>query len=211
MSIPYNPDEDLFPAQESPAPVTVIHEVQAPAPAEPAAPVVAYTGFEALTPAGRVAALTALRDALDEQITQEKKGIIERLTGATENTPLPTPFGPLSFRPGKRPVKIDEEALLAYVKKVAPEMVRTETVVVETIEGPFRETLVNDVIHCGDELFARGSTGETIDYAYLGEETKGAVAWPASKEQRVVKSQARKIVAENMERLATPMLEVTNG
>lgn len=210
MTIPFDPTEELFPQAVATAPQPA-PEAPTPAPAEEAAsapaPVIAHTGVDALTPAGRIAALTALRDAIDEEVKREKSRITDNLAGATTNTALPTPFGDLSYRPGKRPVKIDDDKLIAYVKQVAPEMVTVQTVVTESIPDDLRELLTKDVIHCGDNLFARGSTGESIDYAYLGEETASAISWPASREQKITKSLARQTVRDNMERLTAPMLE----
>lgn len=180
-----------------------------PGDAGPAA--AAQLRLSTLTPAGRIAALTALRDALDERVKREKETLSAALAGATDNMPVPTPFGDLSFQPGKQPIKIDDEKLIEYVKTVAPEMVETQTIVTETIPDFYRETLVSDVIYLGEEVFARASSGEVINYAYLGTETASKISYPSSQQQKVVKAAARRVVRDNLEKLASPMLEVTDG
>jgi hypothetical protein len=168
-------------------------------------------GLSTLSGAGRIAALTALRDAINDRVTWEKKALAESLTGATENQPIRTPFGDISFQPGTRPTKVDEQKLMDYVKTVAPEMVETKTVVTETIPDFYRETLIKDIVHVGDGEFVRASTGEVIEYAYLGEPGNTTISYPASKGQKVAKAAARRVVRDNLERLAAPMLEVTDG
>lgn len=170
-----------------------------------------HSGLSSLTPAGRIAALIALRDAIDARVTVEKKALIETLTGATETQSLHTPFGDISFQPGKRRVVIDQDKLLEYVKRVAPEMVETVTVINESVIDSYRETLEDDVVHLGDGDFVRASTGEVIDYAYLSNPSNTNIAYPASKEQKAAKAAARRVVRDNMERFAAPMLEVTDG
>lgn len=210
MSNTIIPDEDRFVTEDQFYRESIPYEEAAVAPGgertvEDKIATVTRKGFSGMSPAERVTTLTAIKDAVEEQLKWEKSRIIENLTGATENTAIPTAMGNLTFKAPSRPVKVDDEKLLAYVKQVSPDSVKVETI--ETIDPELRAMLVKDIVDCGDGDFARGSTGETIDYAYLGAETAASIAWPASGPQKVVKAQARRALDEHLQMIAAPMFE----
>lgn len=206
--IPINPDDELFPA--TPAPVLVVESAQerieehpAPTPAT-AVPVIAPVGFQAMTPQERVAILTAMKAALEEQIELEKSTLIENVYGATDTTSLDTSFGPVSVNPGgKQSIVVDPEKMLEYAKANAPETI--QQVVSETVADSYRETLMSDVIDVGDGVIVRASTGEQVDYAHLGKPSTPQVSWPASKQQKITKARARQALREHLPTLVEPM------
>lgn len=162
-------------------------------------------GLAGMSPAERIAALTAIKDAIDARVKWEKQVIVENLLGATKAQSIPTSLGNLSFKPASRPVKFDEEKLLAYVQEHHPEHV-TERVVVE-IDTEFRKLLTSAVVNLGDGDFGLSTDGTTIDFAYLGDETDAQIAYPASSEQKIVKAQARKAIDEHFLILTSGMLD----
>lgn len=166
-------------------------------------------GFNELSRAERVAALTALQDAIKTQLDLEKAGIIENLAGATESQKIPTPMGSLSYSPGKVAVVIDDAKLLEYVRHIHPEAITVETR--EVIDHDLRAALVKDVVNVGDGDFARGSTGEEITFASLGERASASVAWPASQAQKAAKARARAALVEHLSMLAAPLITQIDG
>lgn len=162
-------------------------------------------GLAGMSPADRIAALTAIRDAIDGRITWEKKGIIENLLGAHKSQSIPSSLGTLSFKPASRPVKIDDEKLLAYVLENHPEFITERTV--REVDPEFRKLLVSAVVDVGDGDFALSTDGTAIDFAYLGNETAAQIAYPASSEQKLVKAQARRAIDDHFLTLTAGMLD----
>ncbi len=188
----------------------------------------------AMSHADRLAALTALRDAIDGHIDQEKDAIRTEWAGAVDTVTIPpTRFGGISFQPGRRPIVINEDALLAYAKTYAPDRVVTtttkevaitgeeliallervapdalRTVVTETVPEALRNVLIADATPLDEDTFVRLSTGEPIDYATFGKQAEARVSYPASKEQKLTKLRARHAVAARIDGLT---LEVTDG
>ncbi|MBN9214115.1 MAG: hypothetical protein J0J04_04740 [Microbacterium sp.] len=192
-------------APASPAPASVVAEADDEAKVNAAIAKATAGGLVGMSPADRIAALTAIKDAVETRIKWEKSTIIENLLGATSAQSIPTPLGNLSFKPAARPVKFDEDKLLAYVQEHHPDMVTTRTV--HEIEPEFRKALLASVIHCGDDDFALGTDGTVIDFAYLGDETAAQIAYPASSAQKQVKAQARRAIDEHFLTLTSGMLD----
>lgn len=168
-------------------------------------------GLAGMSPADRIAALSAIRDAIDARVTWEKSTIVENLLGATSAKSIPSQLGDLSYRPPSRPTKIDEDKLLAFVQENHPDAVTERTVVVHEIDPAVRKQLVDAVIHVGDGDFALSTTGEPIDFAYLGNETSATVSYPASAVQKIVKAQARAALDDHFLLLTSGMLDAAAG
>lgn len=166
-------------------------------------------GLAGMSPADRIAALSAIRDAIDGRVKWEKQTIIENLLGAHKAQSIPSALGNLSFKPETRPVKIDEEKLLAYVREIHPEQI-SERVVYE-IDPEFRKLLVSAVVDVADGDFALSTDGTPVDFAYLGEPIAAQIAYPASSEQKIVKAQARQAIDDHFMTLASGMLDAAIG
>jgi len=160
--------------------------------------------FQAMTSAERVAMLTALLDAIEERANGEKQAIIEQLHGATETTPIPSPFGNVTLTIGSRPRVIDQQALLAWVKENAPERVRT----VEEIDPEFKAELIKDLADIGDGEFITASSGEIVDWVSLGDAPAPKVSYPASRLQKATKYRARRVLAQHIGEIAAEVTDV---
>lgn len=162
-------------------------------------------GLAGMSPADRIAALSAIRDAIDARVKWEKQTIIENLTGAHKAQPIPSALGNLSFKPETRPVKIDEEKFLAYVREHHPEQISER--LVHEVDPAFRKVLLSAVVDVADGDFALSTDGTTIDFAYLGEPAGAQIAYPASSEQKIVKAQARRAIDEHFMTIASGMID----
>lgn len=169
---------------------------------------VAVPDVSELSPAARIAVLSALGAAIKEQIDKEKELLTESYTGATKSQSIPTPFGSLAYQPPKIPVKVDEQKLLDYVKANHPDAIVVETVVTETIDPALKTRLVKDIVDVGDGDFVAGSSGEVINYAYLGEQTKPTITYSATQLQKQTKHRARVALRDRLEAFTQPLLEV---
>lgn len=209
-------EDDTFylpPADNAPAPTPAppAEELDDEARMARAVARVTSAGLTEMSPAERIAALTAIRDAVDTRITWEKSTVIENLLGAKESTAIPTSLGNLTFKPSTQPTKIDEDKLLAYVKENHPDMVTEQVVVTEVIDPEFRKLLISAVVHVGDGDFALSTDGTGIDFAYLGDPSTPQIAYPASKAQKIVKLMARKALDEQFTALTSQMSDAVKG
>lgn len=207
-------EDDTFylpPADHAPAstPAPVVEELDDQERMAHAVARVTSAGLTEMSPAERIAALTAIRDAVDHRIGWEKATVIENLTGAKESTSIPTGLGNLTFKPSTLPTKIDEDKLLAYVKEHHPDMVSEQ--VIEVIDPEFRKLLVSAVVHVGDGDFALSTDGTEINFAYLGDPTTAQIAYPASREQKIVKLMARKALEDQFTALTSQMSDAVKG
>lgn len=201
------PEDLTAPAEQvqEPAQVLTVQEVSPEDRVKRAIEQATSVGISGMSRAERIAALTAIKDAVEGRMKLEKDTIIENLQGATESKSIPTALGNLSYKPSSRPTKIDEEKLLAYVKENYPDAITTQ--VTEVIDPEARARLVGAVIHCGDGDFALSSDGSTIDFAYLGEPSAASIAYPASPSQKIVKLQARKALDDQFLALTSGMYD----
>jgi hypothetical protein len=168
-------------------------------------PTVVTEAPSGLRAADRIAALTAIRDAIDVRLALDKEALTDGLRGATKNQVIPTLLGNLSFKPSTRKPVIDQERLMEYVKQNHPEAVISR--VVEEIEPNFLSDITEAITYVGDDLFVDARTGEELSFVYLGDETKPSIAYPASREQKIAKSQARKALAEQFDVMALTLTD----
>lgn len=213
----YIPEHLIAPDSEvrEPASPVVVEAATSSAEVTPEAKVAAAVakatagGLAGMSPADRIAALSAIRDAIDGRVKWEKQTIIENLLGAQKAQSIPSALGNLSFKPETRPVRIDEEKLLQYVEQTHPEMI-TEKVVRE-VDPELRKLLISALVDVGDGDFALSTDGTAVDFAYLGEPVAPQIAYPASSEQKIVKAQARRAIDEHFIAIASGMLDAATG
>ena len=164
--------------------------------------------LDSLSTADRIAVLTALKDAVEARLKNEKAVVIDRLAGATKNMPIPTRGGNLSYKAPVTPIKIDDEKILEHARQVAPHLVIPR--VVWDIDPDLLKALKDDVavidMGDGEKVLSSKQTGEIIEYAYFGEETSASISWSASDKQKIMKAEARKLLAEHLGELVSPML-----
>lgn len=157
----------------------------------------------------RIAFLTAVRDAVDEVLAWQKKTLIERLEGATENGSFPTPMGPISYTASTRKMKVDEEKFLVYMREHHPDMV--EEKITYAIDPEARATVLAAFVDIGDGVFASSVDGTVADFLFLGEPTNPSIAYPATKQQKVTKRQARETLKQFLPELAAPVVGAAKG
>lgn len=221
---PPEPDDRFIPewmvdGGETPPPTSQELAVHAAAPtAEPTEEDRARQAIEAVTSKGitgmsaaeRVAVLTAVKDAIEDQLKREKSGLIENFTGATKSHSLPTALGDLTFKPETPKIVIDGEKLLDYVAEHHPEYLTTRTIEVREIPDEIRAQLTA-VVDVGDGMFASPVDGTAVDYASYGTPTAASIAYPASRQQKVTKALARRGLSDQFLAIALPMMDTAEG
>lgn len=157
--------------------------------------------YQSLRPAQRVAALSALKDALEQQIKLEKAKVLDvaREVGVKS---FNTEFGGITVVDARQPIIIDEVKLLDYVRESAPELIET----VETIPDWYHAQLTgtkNLQIIDGEVYDLKGTH---LPYASLGEAGDPYVTWPSSPAQKAGKAQAAEFVKGNVGALSASVL-----
>jgi hypothetical protein len=139
----------------------------------------------------RVAALIALRDAIDLEIKADK---LEAIAFAVEfgiRGGWSTPLGPVNVVTKDAAIGLDSAKLLTWVTKHHPDEVET----IRRVRPAFQSVLAaRCVIVQGDIVDTE--TGETIDFAYVTPAGEPYVSWPSSAKQRDAKATARRVVQE---------------
>lgn len=133
------------------------------------------------TDATRVAVLTALRDAIDEEVRNLRDGTLRGLLDAREelgvksiDVTLPdgTKVAAVTLTQPSARISVDsEEAFTRYVEQHYPDEVVTET----KVRPAFRKQLLDRVADAGDNDVADVNTGEIVP---------GLTCYPAGKPTR---------------------------
>lgn len=166
-------------------------------------------GLHGMSRADRIAALKAIASAIDEQVKEDISFLTDQFQGATKAQPIYTALGKLSYNPGSAKAVPDEAKLLAYVKENYPGAVTTRTV--EEIDPTVRAEILGSVIDAGDGDFVDGATGTVVDFMTVGKPSSPSVAYPASREQKIVKREAKRALEEQMIALTSGMLDAAKA
>lgn len=166
-------------------------------------------GLDGMSRADRIAALTAVASAIDEQIKADKSFLTDQFAGATKNQTIVTTLGKLTYIPESRKAIPDEAKLLAYVKENYPEAVTTRTV--EEIAPDVRAEILGSVIDSGDGDFVDGATGQVVHFMTLGKPSSPSITYPASREQKIVKREAKRALSDQLTALTSGMLDAAAG
>lgn len=138
----------------------------------------------------RLAALIAIRDAIDKEITADKLEAVA-FAGEFGIKSFDTPLGGVNVVRKDPAVGWDAAALLAWVEQHHP----TEVETIKRVRPAFQSTLAaRFVIVAGDVV--DNLTGETIDFAYVTAPGEPYVSWPASVKQKAAKDTARRVVQD---------------
>ena len=157
--------------------------------------------YQALRPAQRITALSALHAALGDEIKTEKDNLLA-VAASVGVKSFTTEFGSVNVVQKDAPILINEFELLDYVKTSAPEMLETIVRVPDwyaaQLSDPKRLTVMDGMV--------LNEKGEVLPYASIGEAPAAHVAWPASKEQKAGKAQAVEFIHGNVGALSASVL-----
>jgi hypothetical protein len=138
----------------------------------------------------RVAALIALRDAIEAEIKADKLEAIA-FAGEYGIKSYATPFGPVNVVTKDAAIGWDADALLTWVAEHYPSEVET----IRRVRPAFQPVLATWLVVAGGDV-VNTVTGETIDFAYVIPAGEPYVSWPSSAKQRDAKATARRVVQE---------------
>jgi len=138
----------------------------------------------------RVAALIAIRDAIDKEIAAEKT---ETLAFADEFgvKSFDTPLGPVTVAHKDPSIGWDQAGLLAWVKTNHPGEVEQT----ERVRPAFQAVLASRFVVVAGGV-VDSVTGEQVDFAFVTAQGDPYVVWPASKGQRAAKATALRVVQD---------------
>jgi len=138
----------------------------------------------------RVAALTALRDAIDAEIKADKLEAIA-FAGEFGVKSFATPLGAVNVVVKDPAIGWETDGLLAWVEEHYP----SEVEMTRRVRPAFQAALTaRFVIVAGDVIDTE--TGETIDFAYATSASEPYVSWPSSAKQKDAKATARLVVQD---------------
>jgi len=145
---------------------------------------------EQLNAPTRVAALTALRDAIDAEIKADKLEAIA-FAGEFGVKSFATPLGAVNVVVKDPAIGWETDGLLAWVEEHYP----SEVEMTRRVRPAFQSVLTaRFVIVAGDVIDTE--TGETIDFAYATSAGEPYVSWPSSAKQKDAKATARLVVQD---------------
>jgi hypothetical protein len=150
----------------------------------------------------RVAALTAIRDAIDLEIKADK---LEAVTFAQEFRikSFDTQLGAVNVVRKDPAVGWDDTGLLAWVEANHPGEVEQT----RRVRPAFQAVLAKRfVIVAGDVVDS--ATGQVLDFAYVTEAGEPYASWPASVKQKEAKETARRVVTARALGWAKAVLEI---
>lgn len=157
-----------------------------------------------LTPADNLAFLLALQAGLNDQIARAKRRVLDE-AAQTRTRSYDTPVGQVNITRKDAPIEVtDEAALLAWVKEHRPDEVET----VERVRPAYMKHLREDRWTVVKGQVIDTQTGEVVEFAALGDPGEPFVAWPASKQQRAAKQEARDLFEQRAALLAPLFAEI---
>ena len=175
-----------------------------------------------LSPAQKVAALSALKEGLSQLIDDEKAAVL-RFAAEHGIKSFATSIGTVTIVEKQQDLIINKSALIEKLQADKPELLdRTVTVTAEGIawlqaNHPEFVTETVDVSLNMAEAIKKSLTvvdgdvydveGSVASYATLGASPKAYVALPASNSKTAAIEYAKSILALNIDSLATPVLE----
>jgi hypothetical protein len=152
--------------------------------------------------AEEVAALTALKAGLDDQIAAAKRRMIDAAAGMTKAT-VATPYGRVLVTRSEEHVEYIPDRFLEWVKEHHP----TEVITTESVNPAFARAMLENLTIVRGEVVDKRS-GEFVAYAYLTDQGDPYVAYPASREQRDAKEYARMLFQDRALALTKALHEV---
>lgn len=159
-----------------------------------------------ITPAQKIAALTAIKAGIDDQI---KKAKVEALDTAEQIgvKSFDTGIGGVTVVKGKESVVIDDVALLPELKEQFPEQVET----IERVRPAYLRYLLDEqlVIVAGEVVDK--TTGEAVEWASVKPAGDDYITYPASKEATAAKKYARAWAAGEMDAISARFLELEDS
>lgn len=157
-----------------------------------------------MTAADHLALLLALEAGLKDQIAQAKRRVLEA-AAETRTRSYDTPVGQVNITRKDPPIEVtDEAALLAWVKENRPD----EVEVIERVRPAYMKHLRENRWTVVKGQVIDTQTGEIVEFAALGDPGEPYITWPASKQQRAAKEEARLLFEQRAALLAPLFAEI---
>lgn len=156
------------------------------------------------TAAERVAALTALKAGLDDQLEKAKREAI--LEVATQRSASwNTPYGRVNMTRDEEKVEIHADDFLAFCQQHYPD----EVVATYSVRSSFVDAFRRELTIVAGEVIHKG-TGEVVDFARVKPEGAPTISYPSTTAQRDAKAFARLLFEENAAALTANLRELTS-
>lgn len=159
-----------------------------------------------ITPAQKVAALTAIRAGIDDQIRQAKTEALKTAAQIGVKS-FDTAIGEVKIVKSHEAVVIDEEKLLPELKAAFPEQVET----VECVRPAYLKYLMGEqLVIVAGEVIDKG-TGEAVDWATVRPAGDDYISYPSTRESRTAKDYAKAWAAAEMDAISARFLELESN
>lgn len=161
------------------------------------------TSYQNLRPAQRMAALSALKAAIDVQLKVEKEAVIALASDVGVKS-FTTELGAITIVEKDAGVNIDPIKALDWAKENQPEIVQT----IEVVPDWFLAELARREYVVTDDGDVYNPDGTEAPFAVPGAKPEPYATWPASKEQKRGKEMAAEFIQVNLVALSQSLLGV---
>lgn len=153
----------------------------------------------------RVAALTAIRDAIDHEIKQAKNEMLDFHSQHGLKGGAHTPWGDVMVVEKSRSIGLEPE-FDAWVEENYPDEIET----VKRVRASFTKAMLQRLVIVKDSVID-SETGEVVPWAIVLPPPDPHVSYPASSAQREAKALAREVVSAGVDNLMGSLLELTEA